>query len=268
MAELGCVKTKDFEMDYCKFGHGDKIFVILPGLTVQSVMGAADAIEGSYNTKADEYTTYVFDRIKVVPEGYAIEDMARDTADAMKELGLKDVYMFGASQGGMIAMVIAMEYPELVKKLALGSTSSHLQPQQQAVFDKWISLAEAKDAQGLYQEFGKEIYPENVYEQFKDYFNDVSKTVTDAELKKFVILAKSIKKINVTDGLKKINCPVLALGVYEDAVLDSDATMEIAEELDYRPDFKLYMYIGYGHAAFDTAPDYRKRVFEFYEENE
>ena len=64
MAELGCVKTKDFEMDYCKFGHGDKMFVILPGLSVQSVMGAADAIEGSYNTKADEYTTYVFDRIK------------------------------------------------------------------------------------------------------------------------------------------------------------------------------------------------------------
>ena len=60
-----------------------------------------------------------------------------------------------------------------------------------------------------------------------------------------------------------IKCPVLALGVFEDAVLDSDATMEIAEKLDYHKDFKLYMYVGYGHEAFDTAPDYRKRIFEF-----
>lgn len=25
----------------------------------------------------------------------------------------------------------------------------------------------------------------------------------------------------------------------------------------------LYMYIGYGHAAFDTAPDYRQRILRF-----
>ena len=73
---------------------------------------------------------------------------------------------------------------------------------------------------------------------------------------------------SLTDGLKKINCPVLALGVYEDSVLDADATMEIAQELDERPDFKLYMYIGYGHAAFDTAPDYKQRVLDFYLEGE
>ncbi|WP_026492811.1 alpha/beta fold hydrolase [Butyrivibrio sp. XPD2002] len=268
MATVSCVKTKDFEMDYCKFGHGERIFAIIPGLSVQSVMSAATVIEDSYKTISDQFTTYVFDRRKEVPEDYSIEDMARDTAKAMKELGLKDTYLFGASQGGMISMVIAMEYPELVKKLALGSTSSQIHPEQRKVIDKWISLAEAGDKEGLYQEFGKEIYPPAVYEQFKDYFSEVSKTVTDAELKKFIILAKSIPKFNVTDGLKKINCPVLALGVYEDSVLDADATMEIAQELDERPDFKLYMYIGYGHAAFDTAPDYKQRVLDFYLEGE
>lgn len=33
--------------------------------------------------------------------------------------------------------------------------------------------------------------------------------------------------------------------------------MEIAEKLDFRPDFRLYMYMGHGHADFDDAPDYR-----------
>ena len=42
--------------------------------------------------------------------------------------------------------------------------------------------------------------------------------------------------------------------------------MEIAEKLDERKDFKLYMYKGYGHAAFDTAPDYRERIMKFFEQ--
>ena len=89
-------------------------------------------------------------------------------------------------------------------------------------------------------------------------------SVTDEELERFVILAKSIINFNVTDELKNINCPVLALGEYEDPVLDDDATMEIAENLDHRDDFSLYMYKGFGHAAFDTAPDYKNRVYDFY----
>ena len=87
--------------------------------------------------------------------------------------------------------------------------------------------------------------------------------MTDAELARFVILAESIRDFDVSDQLERIQCPVLAIGVFEDAVLDADATMEIAEKLDLRSDFRLYMYIGYGHAAFDTAPDYRDRILRF-----
>jgi len=62
----------------------------------------------------------------------------------------------------------------------------------------------------------------------------------------------------------RIHCRVLAVGVFEDPVLDADATMEIAEKLDSHPDFNLYMYTGFGHAAFDTAPDYRERLLKFF----
>ena len=88
--------------------------------------------------------------------------------------------------------------------------------------------------------------------------------VTDAEMERFAVFARSIRGFDVSGRLERIRCPVLAIGVYEDGVLDSDATMEIAEKLDLRPDFRLYMYIGYGHAAFDTAPDYRERILQFF----
>ncbi|MCR5356889.1 MAG: alpha/beta hydrolase [Lachnospiraceae bacterium] len=263
MATKGVVQKNGIEMEYCRFGSGSRVFVILPGLSIQSVMGAKDAIENAYSLMKDDFTTYVFDRRKDIPDDYSIYDMADDTAAVMKEMGLNDIYLFGASQGGMIAMAIAIRYPELVKKVVLGSTSPHVKPGQREVIDRWIKLAQKKDRDGLCHEYGKEIYPPDVYEQYKDIFAVMAKNVTDKELERFVILAKSIRDYDVSDELKKIECPVLALGVFEDPVLDSDATMEIAENLDYRADFELYMYKGYGHAAFDTAPDYKNRMVEF-----
>ena len=263
MKDMGMVWTDDFEMPFFRFGCGSKTFVILPGLSVQSVMRAKEAVEASYGMMDGDFTTYLFDRRYDVPEGYTIYDMADDTATAMKELGLKDVYLFGASQGGMIAMVIAIKYPELVKKLVLGSTSSHVKPEQSEVINHWIELARERAGFELYHDFGKEVYPSEVYELYEDYFTDVAKTVKNSELEKFAILAESIRDFNVTDQLNKINCPVLLIGEFNDQVLDSDATMEIAEQLDHRPDFELFMYNGYGHAAFDTAPDYRRRIYDF-----
>ena len=46
-----------------------------------------------------------------MPDSYGVDDMARDTAEAIKALKLERVSIFGASQGGMIAMKIAVEYP-------------------------------------------------------------------------------------------------------------------------------------------------------------
>ena len=39
---------------------------------------------------------------------------------------------------------------------------------------------------------------------------------------------------------------------------------EIAERLGRRPDFEQYTYDGFGHAAYDTAPDYKERLRRFF----
>ena len=266
MIPIERVECQDFAMEYFRFGTGVRTLVILPGLSVQSVMGSADAVAQAYDALAQDYTIYLFDRRETLPDVYGVEEMARDTAEAMKALGLKDTYLFGASQGGMMALVIAIEYPGLVKKLVLGSTSAHVLPEQFRSIERWIALAEANDPVGLYLSFGEKIYPPAVFGQFREALISAGKTVTEAELRRFVILARGIEGFDVSNRVSEIQCPVLAIGVFADAVLDADATMEIAEKLDLKPDFRLYLYTGYGHAAFDTAPDYRERIKRFFEE--
>lgn len=263
--EIKEVNTGSCSMRFFRFGTGKKTLVILPGLSIQSVMGAADAIAAAYQPIEEAYTIYVFDRRLDLPSPYTMRDMARDTAEAFRALGLKDVCLFGASQGGMIALVIAIEHPELVRKMVLGSTSARVQEEQYRVLEEWVRLAEKGDRESLYLAFGREIYPPAVFGQFRSALVEAAGTVTDEDLARFITLAEGTKGFDVVQELDKIRCPVLAIGDFEDEVLDSDATMEIAEKLDVRPDFRLYMYIGYGHAAFDTAPDYKERILRFFE---
>lgn len=259
------VTAGDVTMKYFKFGYGKGIFVILPGLSVQSVMDSAEAVAEAYKMLQKDYTVYVLDRRENLPNRYVIEDMARDTAAVMRELGLKDVNLFGASQGGMMAMVIAIENPDLVESLILGSTSSHVGKEQYSIIDHWITLAKSGKVKELYLDFGEKLYPPDIFEQYRGYLLEAAEGVQEYELNRFIILAQSIQGFDVTSRLDGIRCPVLIIGEFADEVLGSDATMEIAEKIEEMTDTNLFLYNGYGHAAFDTAPNYKKKIKDFLE---
>jgi len=257
------VQQNGITMDCCRFGHGNEVFVILPGLSVQSVTALADAVAEAYQVFADEFTVYLFDRRKNLPEEYSVHDMAEDTAKVLRALKLDQINLFGASQGGMIAMEIAIHHPELFKKLILGSTSSHVTDGQYRLFEGWIQLAESGDAEGLYLAFGEALYPQEAFEQARGLLTEAAKTVTEEDLRRFIILARGLKDFNITEDLEKIVCPVLLIGSEDDRVLGAEASRIIAERLDGRPGFRFHLYDGYGHAAYDTAPDYKNRIVSF-----
>jgi pimeloyl-ACP methyl ester carboxylesterase len=257
------ITTAGFSMDYFRFGHGDKIFVILPGLSVDSVLRYADAVADAYRLFSDDFTVYLFDRRKDLPVSYSVQEMARDTAEAFQALGLDPVYLFGASQGGMIAMTIAIEHPELVRRLVLGSTSACVSGDRYRLFEKWAAMAKTGKARDVYLAFGEALFPQDVWEHSRDSFAEAANGVTDADLKRFVILAEGIKGFDVVHDLEKIACPVLVIGSEDDQVLGAEASAQIAQRLQGRSDCELYLYKGYGHAAYDTAPDYRERILRF-----
>ena len=55
---------------------------------------------------------------------YTLDDMARDALGLMDALGIARAHVVGASMGGMIAQILAIEHPERVKSLtSIMSTS-------------------------------------------------------------------------------------------------------------------------------------------------
>ena len=92
---------------------------------------------------------------------------------------------------------------------------------------------------------------------------DAAKAVTKEDLERFITLAEGIKGFDVTDDLNLIKCPVFVIGDRQDRVFGAAATENIARYMKKRPDFQFYMYDGYGHAVYDTAPDFKERILNF-----
>lgn len=259
--EIKTVKVNDIEMEYGTFGSGERAFVILPGAATQSVLLSSMTVEAAYRRFGEEYTVYLFDRRKNMPSPYPVRRMAADTAAVMRALGIKGADIFGASQGGMIAMCIAIDSPDLVRGLALGSTASYADDQIIERIGKWIACAKSGDMTALSEVMVNSLFSENTVRQYGDILMHMNDHLSKRDLERFFLQAEAINGFDVYDELDKITCPTLVIGVEGDKVLPCEHSKIIAEKLGC----ELYLYGSeYGHCAFDEAPDYKQRLLDFY----
>lgn len=253
-----------FEMDYMKFGRGPKTLVILPGMSLMSVMPMAPLCAGAYHCFTEDYTVYLFDRRKEFGLGYSIDDMAADTVKVMKSLGLSKIDVMGFSQGGMMAELIAENHLELVHKMVLGSTFSRANAVSNAVFDKWIRWTLEGKIETLISDFVDKLYTERTAELCRQSVIEANRGATSRDREKFIAMAEACKAFDGYEVLAKIKCPTLVLGAALDKVLVADSSVEMYEKIKASgTPCELYIYEGYNHAVYDEAPDYRKRVLEF-----
>lgn len=258
------VKTDNFEMDYLKFGTGARTLVLLPGMSLKSMMGLASMVVDSYKIFADDFTVYMFDRKKNFGESYPMEQMAADTAEAMDALGIECACFIGISQGGMISQIIAEQYPQKVERLALGCSAARLNDMSRAVMTEWKRLAEARDIEALCSNFIDKVFSAETIRKYKKSLMRMNTNATEQDMKRFCVLAKACLEYDAFAGLEKLKCPTLVLGAELDQVLGVIASREIAEVLKQNGvPVELYVYENYGHAAYDEAPDYRARILEF-----
>jgi pimeloyl-ACP methyl ester carboxylesterase len=259
------IRTLSFdgkETEVLRFGkEGGEKLVILPGLSVRSVMGSADAIASAYSQLAEDRDIYLIERAKEVPESYGISDMAEDTLKTFELLGIEKADIMGVSMGGMIALCLALKDPEKVSSLVLCSSASRVDREYVPVFGEWKRLAENKDAKALGEAFGKAVYTPSFYEEYKEVIDASAEGAEEREFSSFSASIDAVLAFDVYEELSSIRCPVFVLGAGEDRVLGAKASRDMMEKLGC----KGYIYEGRGHGVYDEAPDYRQRIKDFLE---
>ena len=263
-ARNGKVPVGDTYMSYAAFGQGEKVFVILPGLSdgLATVEGKALLLAKPYEMFFDRYTVYMFSRKDRMPEGYSIKDMADDQAEAMRALGMTKASVMGVSQGGMIAQCLAADHPELVEKLVLAVTAPCVNDTVRSGLAEWLEAADAGDHRRLMVSTAEKSYSEAYLRKYRKLYPILRFVGKPSDYGRFKANAGAILNFGGAGDLGKIKCPVLIVGGSEDKIVGAAASRELHEMI---PGSELYIYEGLGHAAYEEAKDFNARVLEFLE---
>ncbi len=258
-------KINNLEMDYFKYGNGDKTIVMIPGVSIKSVMESEKIVADAYKIFNDEFTTYVFDRKKNMPKDYSINDMALDMIKVIEELGLNDIYLLGASQGGMIASIIAYQRPDLVKKLSINSITAKVSNKEYLLFDEIIKLSKNNKLNEMVNLLFSKVYSNELCDSIKDSLQPFIDSISKEDIERFIIECEALYNFDILDNLKNIKCETLIIAGKNDLIFDYNNSLIINQNIR---NSKIYIYDSYGHALYDEAPDFKERVYKFLLSNE
>ena len=246
--------------DYITFGSGKKTLIMIQGLNTRGIKGSATSLAYMYRMFAKDYKVYLFDRRPIVRDDITVRDMALDIAAAMDVLGIKNADVFGVSQGGMIGQYLAIDRPDLVHKMVLAVTLSRNNETVETVVNDWIRMTEQADMKRLVEDMAVKLYSDAYVKMYKPFLPLLTLLQKPKDAKRFIILAKACLTCSTYAELEKIQCPVLVLGGGKDQVVTGEASVELAEKLGC----KLHIYEELGHAAYEEAADFNRRVYEFF----
>lgn len=261
-AKNGTVKIGNDTMDYVVFGKGPATLIMLPGLgdALRSIKGTAIPFALAYHKYAENYKVYMFSRRNNLPEGYTIRDMAADQAAAMKALGITNADIMGVSQGGMIAQYLAIDFPELVRKLVLVVTTACANDILKKSIDNWATMAHQDDYQGIMVDTSLKSYSETYQKKHRLALSLVGKIGKPKDYMRFLIQANACRNHDAREELHKITCPTFIVGGDNDQIVGPTSSEELA---DFISNHLLFIYKKLGHATYDEAPDFFPRVLDF-----
>jgi len=261
-AKNGRLTLDGTAMDYIRFGTGNQVLIMLPGLGdgLRSMKGTALPMALIYRVFAKDFTVYAFSRKNDLPEGYTTRDMARDLKDAMDLLGIEQAHIFGVSMGGMIAQHFAADYPERVCKLILAVTCPRPNPMLEESIGEWTRFAQTGDHTALLDSNLRRIYSDAYYRKNKWMVPILGKLTNPKSYNRFLAQANACLTHDAFDRLPEIQAKTLVIGGEQDHCLGGNPSRDIAAGI---PGAHLKIYSQWGHGVYEEAPDFNETLLTF-----
>lgn len=252
-------RSPHLQFDYITFGNGTRPLIMIQGLNTHGISGSAVPLAYMYRIFARSFKVYLFDRRAVVHKGITVKEMASDIAFAMDALGITNADVLGVSQGGMIAQYLAIDRPDLVRKLVLAVTLSRNNDTVEQVIRHWVELVQQGDMNAFVTDMAAKMYSDAYVRKYRPVLPLLTIFQKPKDVERFVILAESCLTCDTYEILNKIKCPVLVLGGKKDRIVTGTASEEFAEKLNCR----IHMFDDLGHAAYEEAKDFNQIVYDF-----
>ncbi len=182
------------------------------------------------------------------PDQLSVARLAQDVAELADALGCEKFHIAGSSAGAIVAMQVAVDYPDRVKTLGDFASTPGLK-NSLVDAEKWIAGIQAQGFRGFLEATIADRLPQGADEGFKRWFIDES-AQTNAEL--FYRFVRMMKACDLTDRLDEIRCPTLAVIPHPDP-LGTPAQYAVVK--NKIRDCEFIIYEGLPHNITDSVPE-------------
>ncbi len=228
-------------MDVVRFGTGPRPLVLQPDVSLQPIAPGGELVAKQYRRFWGTHTVYLAERRRKLPEGFSVREMAEDTVRALEALGVGGpADVAGMSQGGMLALCLALDHPERVRRMLVGCSAARPNATLVGTLGRWEALAAAGRLADLKRAMFADLY--------------------GADAGRFLAQVRAGGSFDRLAELSQVKCPTLVLGAKDERVLSAAASVEIAAAIGC----ECRLLEGCGHAAFDEAPEFMDRMGAFF----
>jgi 3-oxoadipate enol-lactonase len=147
----------------------------------------------------------------VPKRAYTLEQMAEDVADLLKVLGIERTHFMGASMGGMIGQILALNHSECLGALILCDTCSGILSEDKEIWEKRILTAQAKGLETLVEPTIEQWFSPGFRSSRPGIVHRMRFMIRATPPKGYVGCCRAIMGLNVTDRLRAISLPTLII---------------------------------------------------------
>ena len=187
------------------------------------------------------------------PESYFMDSHAHELAELLNHRGIQQVDCIGTSYGSEVAMILALEYPHLVRSLVLIDGVSYSDPKLKAAVESWKHAA-LVDPRVFYRSLIPWNYSSDYIAHHKDELAQREEGVVGLPkefFEGFARLCDSFLGFSITHRLSEITCPTLVLVGEEDILKTPEYSRVIHKSIKGS---QFLMIPGAGHAVVIEQP--------------
>jgi 3-oxoadipate enol-lactonase len=148
---------------------------------------------------------------EVPPGAYTLSMLADDVRGLLDALGIARTHFVGISMGGMIGQTIALEHPEILDRLVLADTASHMPPETGPLWEERIANVERHGmAPRVEETIGRWFTPPFIASS-PDVVDRIRTLIRTTAPQGFIGCSRAIQGLHHTDRLGEIETPTLII---------------------------------------------------------
>lgn len=191
---------------------------------------------------------------------YSMRDLASDYVAFIRSLGLERAHVLGTSYGGVVAMTIAIHFPDSVQSLILACTT----PSYKLIEPPTVEVTSRADPDTIVRILIEQEIPRELLENDPRLADEIRATIRPGAADGVERRMAAARAHEARDELRLIKAPTLVLHGEDDPFVKPELAVLMAEQI---PGAELEIFPGVRHSLTTThrratAPRVRKFVLE------